>query len=1104
MRNTLARIASLLIVILAPSSAVWAQPFLPPGVLNPGATSDSGIDIHVSHVYGPNGTAHAVWTSNGNYTGTAGTDADIYYSSNSGGGWSAPILVNNFGTSDTGVDDMPKLAIDSTGVLHCVWHSDSTYAGTGTDRDIFYSRNTGATWSAAELVNDGVADNFSATNDDGTPALALRQNGDVVVVWASDYPNPAGGPFVGVGADGDIQYAIRTGSGWTPAAPLTNFFASDTGNDAGPPALATEADGDIVAVWSTNDPLRVFNGKGNDYDIVYSILPLSGSWIDPTEVSALEHSDTGKDSCPSVATIGSGENAEIHVVWMSQENYLGSGTDWDIFHTVISGIQTIPTMNPTYLANSTAKNDGAADDQYPVLCVEPGGVLHCVWQSNYNLGGQTGTDIDVFHSLNATRGGEWSPMELLGLNGFFDNPGDDDEMPSMAMTPDGLLSAVWQSSDDYGGTIGNDYDILNAIGDSKRFSRPGWVNATATADGPNLGTDFDQTPRLAVDPNGVMHAIWSSTYAGLAGGLAGGDGDIYHATLGAGGWSAPELVNTNGTADTGSDSWADLGIDAFGTRYAVWASNENLGGTLGNDFDILFSMNVGAGWSFPVPVNSNAATDTKDDFTPRIAVAPNGTVHCVWASDFDTVNFRSNISYAVRGASAWSATEYVDAVIATPPQGWNFLPDLALDYTGIPHVVWQSNVNYNGAGADDDIFYSSRAGGAWSAPQFVNDAGSDGADDWDPTIARAPDGSLHVVWDADLNVQGAGTDRDLFISTKNGGAWTAPQLLLAQGATDALPDQDPRIAFAPNGDLHVVWRGQQNLWGAGTDTDIYYSRIAWGTTLPSSRSTYLANSSAFGDGLLSDELPWVALDREGRVHCAWESYDPLGGAVGDDLDALHGWMNSPNRSIAGAPYTDLAWDNGAGILHLLWVNYAKPPAQYLGFAWDIYAGQWVLGGWNDTLWHPYPYGDFQGDLAVTRSGGYHAWISSQYGDGTWFACANPWTGIVYSGTPHTPANVSASDVGTLKARVQWKTDIYGTWHYQIIAFKLGTGWVNTTGPSGNAMWQFIAYPSTAFLNGRVDLTVPSAGDYVFYIRGAGWWPPYPTGAYGITAAAHVN
>jgi hypothetical protein len=141
----------LAISLLALSMPLTAQ-FAPPGVINAGATVDSGEDVQVKHVVARNGVFHAVWASQNDYTGTSGGDPDIFYSRNAGSGWSIPILVNSYGTADNSIandDREPVLAIDAAGKLHCLWQSNYIFAGAGADWDVFYASFDGAAWSVA-------------------------------------------------------------------------------------------------------------------------------------------------------------------------------------------------------------------------------------------------------------------------------------------------------------------------------------------------------------------------------------------------------------------------------------------------------------------------------------------------------------------------------------------------------------------------------------------------------------------------------------------------------------------------------------------------------------------------------------------------------------------------------------------------------------------------------------------------------------------------------------------------------------------------------------------------------------------------------------------
>jgi len=189
----------------------------------------------------------------------------------------------------------------------------------------------------------------------------------------------------------------------------------------------------------------------------------------------------------------------------------------------------------------------------------------------------------------------------------------------------------------------------------------------------------------------------------------------------------------------------------------------------------------------------------------------------------------------------------------------------------------------------------------------------------------------------------------------------------------------------------------------------------------------------------------------------------------------------------GPVLTHPATENYDASLRLSWTDpEPETPFQYLGFAYDIYLKKWVeLGEFG--MWYAYPADTYEGNMFLGYSGGYHVWISSQFDDGDWKMCTNPWTGIMYHGIPHTPVDVNVEvSVDNQVANLTWRPDQFGTSQYQIIVYRAGEGFVETTGDDGKSLWHFLSYPNS--LNGAMDLNLPGSGTYVFFIRGVSWAP----------------
>jgi hypothetical protein len=319
----------------------------------------------------------------------------------------------------------------------------------------------------------------------------------------------------------------------------------------------------------------------------------------------------------------------------------------------------------------------------------------------------------------------------------------------------------------------------------------------------------------------------------------------------------------------------------------------------------------GLTWSVPELVNLSGMNDdgtVSGDFDsfPQIAVADDGTVHAVWMSFVDTLfsppipdSFTKDIFYAQKPAGgSWGPTELVNDAYARTILKEDRYPQLVLDSSGVPSVLWVSESDYKGAGTDADIFYSTRAGGTWSDPEFVNSAAADGsATDVDVACAFSPDGLLHAVWSSNLDIQGAGNDADLFYNVRTGGAWQSPQLLheLGRVAEDAgVEDNQPDIVFGKEGLMFVAWRSTfpDISFTSGDDPDILNTVVDVNGTLPSASLVILANASGHADGKGSppypnEGSPSIDIDNYGRIHFVWESYEDLGGTIGPDSDILY-------------------------------------------------------------------------------------------------------------------------------------------------------------------------------------------------------------------------
>jgi hypothetical protein len=258
----------------------------------------------------------------------------------------------------------------------------------------------------------------------------------------------------------------------------------------------------------------------------------------------------------------------------------------------------------------------------------------------------------------------WSYPAALNTNAAIDLGGD--WHPQVTTDGAGHWVAVWDSNDSLGGTIGTDYDILVArsTNNGATWTAPAALNTNAATDS---GGDYN--PQVTTDGAGHWLAVWDSNEN--LGGTIGTDWDILVARSTDNGatWSNPAALNTNAATDSGYDWYPQVTTDGAGHWVAVWASSESLGGTIGTDYDILVarSTNNGATWTAPAALNTNAATDSWDDWEPQVTTDGAGNWVAVWQSNDSlggTIGMDYDILYATESGADTDGDGFDDSVEA--------------------------------------------------------------------------------------------------------------------------------------------------------------------------------------------------------------------------------------------------------------------------------------------------------------------------------------------------------------------------------------------------------------------------------------------------------
>ena len=449
-------------------------------------------------------------------------------------------------------------------------------------------------------------------------------------------------------------------------------------------------------------------------------------------------------------------------------------------------------------------------------------------------------------------------------------------------------------------------------------------------------------------------------------------------------WSYPAALNTNAATDSGGDYQPEVTTDGKGNWVAVWHSNENVSGTIGTDYDILVARSTdnGATWTAPIAVNTNAATDSREDAHPQVTTDGDGHWVAVWQSyenlggtigtDCDILVARST-----NNGATWTDPAPLNTNADADSEG-DYFPQVTTDGAGNWVAVWNSDENLGGTiGTEGDILVarSTDNGATWTDPAALNtNAASDSGGDLVPQVTTDGAGHWVAVWESLEKLGGTNTrlDWDILVarSTDNGATWSYPAALNTNAATDSGSEDRPQVTTDGAGNWVAVWNSDENLGGTiGTDSDILVARstdngVTWTAPAPLN-----ANAASDSGGDLG---PQVTTDGAGHWVAAWYSTDSLGGTIGTDYDILYasGDDASPISSVtvgthayafgrdAGGSYWNRhwngtsweAWSDLGGVLS------TSPSAVVAGgdvyvFGLDAGGGLWYRrfssGSWGD-------------------------------------------------------------------------------------------------------------------------------------------------------------
>ncbi|MHB8893946.1 MAG: NHL repeat-containing protein, partial [Candidatus Geothermincolia bacterium] len=229
----------------------------------------------------------------------------------------------------------------------------------------------------------------------------------------------------------------------------------------------------------------------------------------------------------------------------------------------------------------------------------------------------------------------------------------------------------------------------------------------------------------------------------------------------------------------------------------------------------------------------NVSTGTIGNYVPQIALDSSGNPKVVW---YGNDGATTQIYYAENTGSGWTPQK-----VSTGGTTANFDQQIALDSAGNPNVVWRA-----WDGVISQIYYAENTGSGWT-PQKVSTGTT--TNNVTPDIALDSDGNPNVVWYGN-----DGSTEQVYYAENTGSGWT-PQKVSAGTTTGNIHQQ---IALDSGGNPNVVWSGND-----GVTNQVYYAENTGGGWTPQKVST----------GTIGNYVPQIALDSSGNPKVVWRGSD---------------------------------------------------------------------------------------------------------------------------------------------------------------------------------------------------------------------------------------
>jgi len=337
----------------------------------------------------------------------------------------------------------------------------------------------------------------------------------------------------------------------------------------------------------------------------------------------------------------------------------------------------------------------------PAIAIDSSNTIHVVWTDH------TPGNGEIYYKKSTDRGATWSPAQrLTWTSGWsFD--------AAIAIDSSNTIHVVWED------------DTLTPGRPEIYYQKSTDGGVTwSTSQNITQNSGWSYSPDIAVDSSKNIHVVWiDDHYTGNY------EACYKKSTDGGATWSAGENLTYSEFNDCSEPS---IFVDSFDNLHVV-ASQPYPWWIVGTDTEICYMKSADAGvtWMYRIINGNNSGYSEK----PKIAVDSSNNPHVVWC-DNTPGNYEIYYNQSTDGGDNWATSKKL-----TQNSGWSYSPDISVDPSNNPHVVWSDSSPGN-----LEIFYrkSTNRGATWTPRKRLT---------WTSSMSQEPDiavdshGDLHLVWE---------------------------------------------------------------------------------------------------------------------------------------------------------------------------------------------------------------------------------------------------------------------------------------------------------------------------------------------------------------------